>query len=360
MRSEVFHIDRIYRSMKGPFSLHEIRLEGDSPPQTLWITGYDVRVIGTDGEEVAPEFMCHSNLDLDVAAHAARFGRDPELRERLFTLSQGETEVRFPDGFGVPIRSDEPLRLYAQVLNLNEPDASLDVLQEVTIHYLREVDAPVGMKALFLRAANGYVLLDGDVGYFGVELPDLELHGPGCGVGMNAGDREFCDAQGRSFTGHWVVPRGRHEYTSLVTRFMDVPFDTTLHHVAVHLHPFAESVELVDRTAGVSVFKSHADNFEDRIGLRRVEELDSAAGVPVFADHEYELVTVYDNQSGVDQDSMSVMFLYLHDPTFDGPRTGWLDREPFRSIALLAGALYLLGGVWLSSRRRVASGIATG
>ena len=38
---------------------------------------------------------------------------------RLFTLSQGQLEIDFPPGFGMPIWSDEDLNLTAQVLNLN-------------------------------------------------------------------------------------------------------------------------------------------------------------------------------------------------------------------------------------------------
>ena len=46
------------------------------------------------------------------------------------------------------------------------------------------------------------------------------------------------------FSGHWVVPPGRQENRTLVTEWLNLRFDTTVHYIAVHLHPFAESLEL--------------------------------------------------------------------------------------------------------------------
>jgi hypothetical protein len=87
----------------------------------------------------------------------------------------------------------------------------------------------------------------------------------------------------------------------------------------VHLHPFAESLEFRDLTAGTTIFKSKARNPKDRIGLDHVDAFSSAEGVPLFKDHQYELVSVYDNTSGVDQDSMAVMYIYLLDREFEKP-----------------------------------------
>jgi hypothetical protein len=109
------------------------------------------------------------------------------------------------------------------------------------------------------------------------------------------------------------VEPGREENRTLVTQLMRVPYDTHIHYVAVHLHPFAESLELRDLTTGETVFKSRARNFEQGIGLRHVDYLSSAEGLPVYRDHEYELVSVYDNTTGEEQDSMAVMYIYLRD-----------------------------------------------
>ena len=120
------------------------------------------------------------------------------------------------------------------------------------------------------------------------------------------------DDFGRKFAAHWKVEPGIEENRTLVTQWMVIPFDTTVHYIAVHLHPFATSLELRDLTANSSIYKSHTTAPKDGIGLTRVESFSSEEGIPIFKDHEYELVSRYDNTSGVDQDSMAVMFLYLH------------------------------------------------
>ncbi len=110
---------------------------------------------------------------------------------------------------------------------------------------------------------------------------------------------------------------GREENVTNVTRFLQLQFDTTIHYIAVHLHPFAESLELIDRTTGKQVFKAHAKNRSDKIGLESIDYYENVEGIPISKDHEYELV--YNNTSGEDQDSMAVMYLYLHDKGFNKP-----------------------------------------
>src|SRR4029077_43289 len=166
------------------------------------------------------------------------------------------------------------------------------------------------------RAVFGMKLITGSDGYFALSAGEIDtkLHGEGCQVGLDAGTQHsalFEDGQGRTFSGHWIVKPGREENHTLVTKLLDLPYDTTLHYVAVHLHPFAESVELRDLTGGTTVFKSNARQVPDRVGLAEVEYLSSAEGIPLYKDHQYEVTSVYDNTSGVDQDAMATMFLYL-------------------------------------------------
>jgi hypothetical protein len=146
-----------------------------------------------------------------------------------------------------------------------------------------------------------------------------EHGGASCLPGQNAAAFQYHDGFNRTFTGHWVVAPGREVNRTPVDAMLDLKDDTTIHYIAVHLHPFAESLELVDTTAGKTVWKSTAKNPEDRIGLDRVDTLGSEEGIPIYHDHHYELVSVYNNTSGQDQDSMAVMFLYLADRSFHRP-----------------------------------------
>jgi hypothetical protein len=55
------------------------------------------------------------------------------------------------------------------------------------------------------------------------------------------------------------------------------------------------------------------------VGLAHVDHLKNVEGVPIYKDHDYEVVSVYNNTSNEDQDSMAVMYLYLHDKGFNKP-----------------------------------------
>jgi hypothetical protein len=316
--SPIYTVDREYRSMTGPWNTRSIQL-GDGADM-LWVLGYRAVMAGPDGVTSAPqEYMCHSNLDFDPALHQQTFGGAKSITSRLFTLSQGQLEISFPEGFGMPLLANEPLSLTTQVLNLNPGLESVDVRHRVSIHFAKQSELTRPVLPLFTKGVYGLQLLEGQDGYFGVEAPQASVHGPGCLQGQNATTHTFDDGQGRKFTGHWVVKPGREINQTLVTKILELPYDTTIHYIAVHLHPFAESLELRDLTTGESVFKSSTRQFPDRIGLAHVDSYSSPQGIPIYKDHEYELVSVYQNITDRDQDSMAVMNLYMLDKDFVTP-----------------------------------------
>ena len=329
--SPTYKVDRIIRSMEGPQSAQDVTLLAGLPPELVWITGLRTEMVGADGKTPAlADFMCHVNLDFDVAKHRELLESASSANTRIFTLSQGQSAVRFPKGFGMPVMSNEALSLATQVLNHNLPDADLEVRHRVTFDFVRDRDLAKSPNALLNASVFGMKLLDGAHGHFGVGIADEATHGPGCLPGDSAVPNAtvYEDATQQKFTGHWVVKPGREVSHTNVTRQLNLPFDTTLHYAAVHLHPYAESLELRDRTTGETVFASRARNHEDRIGLAHVDSFESEGGVPMFRDHEYELVSTYDNPTASDQDSMAVMLLFLLDRRFEKPsRASTAARE---------------------------------
>lgn len=323
--SEAYAIDRKYKSMEGPSSTEEVFLVESDRPELLWLVGVETVMVGEDGHTPAlPEFMCHVNVDIDPRLHREIFGGSKALGARVVTLSQGQLRSRFPEAFALPLMSNEPLLLTTQVLNLNYDEIDVKVRHRVTFTFVRDCDLAVGSKpaALFNAGVFGMALVGGPEGIAPELLPESE-HGASCLMRPQApnamGGSEYRDASGRRFTGHWVVKPGREENRTVVTPLMALPFDTTLHHAAVHLHPFAESLELRDVTQNRTLFKSVAKGSETGLGLEEVSSFSSSDGIPLFRDHEYELVSVYDNTSGIDQDSMAVMYLGMLDREFRGP-----------------------------------------
>jgi hypothetical protein len=318
--SKVYHVDKIYPSMLGPWSRVNVPLLDQPKPELVWITGAHVKMLDAAGQKAMPdEFMCHANLDLDGQQHCKQMGLSKYLDGRLFTLSQGQLVVNFPKGTGIPVRSDLPLSLVTQVLNLNVLEPNFDIRHHVTIDFIRDRDVKGTMIPLYESGVSTQVTLEDNPLAF-----DIMDHGTGsqlmgmCIPGQKANDSdEHEDRYGRRFTGHWVVPPGRQEAKTRCTSIMNLPFDTKVYAIAVHMHPYAESLELRDVSVNKTLFKSTARNFEGKIGLEAVDSFESAEGLPVYKNHEYELVCKYNNTSEKPVDSMAVMYLYLGDTEFD-------------------------------------------
>ena len=93
--------------------------------------------------------------------------------------------------------------------------------------------------------------------------------------------------------------------------------DSTAHYIAAHLHPYGESLELIDLTTGESVFRATAHNYPDQVAVENITHYSSVEGLPIYHDHDFEIVAVYNNTTSQDVDSMAVMYLYVHDPMID-------------------------------------------
>lgn len=314
--SDAFTIDTLYASMQGPYRVLEVQLTDSASHELLWVVGYEAAIVDADTRELgSSEYMCHSNVDLDMARHRQIFGWKKYPSRRLFTLSEGQTEVRLPNGFGIPVRSDEPLSVTAQVLNHNHHGAPVRVRQRVTVHFVRDSRLREPLVPLYQRGVSTLVRLDGPGGGYG-EAVDEHVHDHGGAEGMAADTMPYRDREGRSFAGHWVVKPGREVRRTPVNGWLDLRGDQTIHFVSVHLHPFAESLALKDVTTGETVLSSRAENRPERIGLERVEQIASPNGITLRKDHAYELVSAYNNTSGTDRTAMAVMYLYVEDTEF--------------------------------------------
>lgn len=328
--SKVYTIDRKYRSMEGPSSVQRITLGDASKPELLWIVGMKTEMVGEDGTTPQlPELMCHVNVDLDPAKHQALFDFERTTASRLMTLSQGMLEAKLPAGFGFPIASNEPLLLFTQVLNHNiEHPNNLRVRHRVTFEYVRDAELSEPMKALFNVGASGMVQLENNPNALASMMPSatdgmaaMEHTGANCIVAARAPQAmasaaDYTDPSGHKMTGHWTVPPGRQVNASDITWFMQLPYDTRVHYAAFHLHPFAESMSVRDTTTGATIMTANAKNPEDRVGLTHVDTFTSIAGLPLYKSHHYDLVSIYNNTSHSNADSMASVYLGLDDPEF--------------------------------------------
>lgn len=275
-------IDRIYHSMDGP---HE-RLTID-PSEMAWITGYSTHVVDADsGERMGDEFFCHSQVQL-------------VNETRLLVTATGIADVRFPEGFGLPLhrilRGMPPPYRGVTVLGmvLNNFDATMDrsTMVRATIEYTTDDEARArGLKKLYK-----------------VELP-MTVE-PKTDETPDDATGEHCVVVG-GLKSHWMVPPGpqttRKRYSGLF------PVDARVHYAAVHLHNYGRIMRLKDATTGEELWRTEVAYEPTRMQIAKIPFYASARGFPVYRDHEYEIEAFYENTSGAPTDAMAVMYLYYN------------------------------------------------
>ena len=153
-------------------------------------------------------------------------------------------------------------------------------------------------------------------GAFNTEIDDAPMHEHPGAEGMAADTIPYHDREGRTFAGHWVVKPGREVRTTPVNGWLNMKEDMKIHYVSVHLHPFAESLQLRDATTGQMVLASKAENRPERIGLARIDQIASPEGITLHKDHQYELVSAYNNTTKANRTAMAVMYMYVEDMEF--------------------------------------------
>jgi hypothetical protein len=320
--SGVYTIDRLYSSMEGPGAAQPVPLGGDGKPELLWLTAIRNEAVSGDGQQVlSPEFLCHSNLFFARSEELQRttplFAATANLDERIFTMIQGKAAIELPAGFAYPVLSSEPLQFFSMVINKNVAEVPFDVKVRTTLTYLRDADLAEPPQPLFRRRIFTFVEVEGaGGGHMHHPHHGSALEGEAPAAAEMASAVVGHDAAGREYTFHWMVEPGRHEYRSRVSGQLRLPFDTTLHYATAHLHPYGESVEIRDLTTGESLLRLGAEQYSDRVGIARMGEYSDAAGIPFPADHDYELVTVYDNPTPRPIDAMAIVYLFFLDHGF--------------------------------------------
>ncbi|MBC8109182.1 MAG: hypothetical protein H7Z14_21530, partial [Anaerolineae bacterium] len=213
--SRTHTLGRIYMSMQGPFSNQpDIRLtDDDQPRELIWITGVRAELVGRDGSSpISREFFCHSNLTFNLdKLSPARTRSDSEFTPtqdwRLFTLIPGRLELSLPEGFGLPVYSDEPLDYLSMSLNMNEKTGSRKVRFLTSVDFVRDASVPKGkpITPLFRRAIYGFEPIDR-------ASPHTMCTGgnhPGAACGPfvgKAASNSFVASLGTTNTIHWMIP----------------------------------------------------------------------------------------------------------------------------------------------------------
>lgn len=321
--SPPFQVADLYPSMLGPiYENFELKLE-DGKPELCWVTGFEADMVGEDIQErKSQEFNCHNTLSYQHSGAKQRaFLGAPTAygSRRLFTISQGQRKVEFPEGFGIPLISTQKLALQSQILNLHEERIGEKVRHSVRVHYKRDRELKRPMTPLMLVEFSIAVPIESTDS---PTLQEARALRPGCDV--NAGGNPIMELWGEKVTTHWYVPPGR----DVRTTYMGNPFevDSRIHYFAAHVHPYLKSFELWDVTTKKRVIRVKGEQADDTTELTRLTSVSNAKGIPVYRDHEYMLRSIYDNTSSEPVTAMAFAFCYLEDKQFRKP-TPELIRE---------------------------------
>lgn len=321
--SEVTKVEDLYPSMFGPEeTILDMKLT-ERKPELIWVTGYRADMVDAEASSLQPdELMCHNTLSFHspVRAHNSVLGSGFTRTRRLFTLSQGQSTVKFPPGFGIPASSGESFMLQSQVLNLRPDFIGREVRHRVKTEYVPDSDLRREMKALSLIS-------------FGINLQvtDPQAEEPPADIlscAVDAGGQPTHKQGNVELTSHWIVKPGSEiRKTDVGSPF---PADTTVHYISVHVHPYARSLELVDVTTGESVYKANCRATEDGKALKSIDFYSGVEGLKVYRNHRYQLVSHYENTSDQDQTAMAFMFCYVWDKTFEKPTNAELAERTYQ------------------------------
>ena len=306
----------------GQIFNEKILLLDNQPGELVWLTESSVALQSSGGEAIAESMigMCDTKL-MRPERHNQLMGVTQPIAGELFRHGAGVTKISLPEGFGIPLNSNEPCNLRTQAQSLDEVPKNQKLHFLNRLEFLRNRGREVPMKALFCARAIGMIASDGKPGYFGEKSPDPAVHGQGTAANKLATTLTFPDPLGQNFGDYWYLDKGVQETRTLVTHLFRLKFDTKLHLATGHLYSYGRSLELRDLTADETLVKLEVTKRGPKGEVLELEQFSSIEGVPISMDHQYELVSIYDNTSDVQQKAAASMSLYLEDREFNSRQT---------------------------------------
>ncbi|UPT71476.1 MAG: hypothetical protein M0D53_03615 [Flavobacterium sp. JAD_PAG50586_2] len=310
MISPKFYIDGIYKSMEGPKSSNYVQLSQDST--LLWLKGFHVKALDSKSlNYISNDFICHTNIDFNDVKYYSSFNLEKRIGKqypRMTSLSHGMENFSFPEGYGVPMKGNEFLYVTTQSLNHNLPDANFWIRHEVDINYSKAKD----LKPLMSRTA--FIMLP-----YNQSDPYKSPLDPGTNqcIPVETKNHSYDDGKGNKLSGHWVIPTGKHTYSSSVNNHLQIQDSLRLHAAAIHVHPFATKILLFDKTENKAIFISNITNHKDKVGLTSIDPFSSVDGIWLYKNHDYQIILEVNNTTNVSQDMMGSMFLFFYDKELD-------------------------------------------
>jgi len=320
---QVLFAEGSMNSRPGPTPSHYT-----GPRELYWVKGLRVDVVDEQGRlDSGGEFVCHTNVDVDPNFRNRTFsGGDRCLSSRIFTLTQGQTEITFPDGFGVPVTSEEAWTFLFQAAN-RTTDEHRRVKHLCTLYLIQDRERVRPITALSWSVPYISVVVDGNS-----EEAEKSAHASAAScmpmaegvLAPNAPTNSvFADRHRRRLSGHFVVPPGKHHYTAPISPDLTPAFATKDRKIQLawsHVHPLCTECSLVRCRDQKKLLTARAQStLAPGLQLKQIELFRSQPGIALAAGEQYELQATYDNVTGEPQDSMVSMGMFFSDRSFVRP-----------------------------------------
>lgn len=257
------------KQMVGPESVTEHQFH-----KAGWITAFSAHVVDAKGaRRDGDDVFCHTALSVPQdLEHLHRYHQSGVLAESIHAaLGDGQNEIRFPEGYGIPVSSGGAYELES-VLHSDDESHDGEYRFETS---LTTVDADSGKKLK--------------------DLSDLV-------VAVNGAGTYMCHD-----TAAFDVPPGRHTYEKEFT----MPVDASVHYILMHAHRYAREAVVLDKETGKELYRGQVALKENGYPSA-LPFYSSAEGFRMRKGRKYLFRLVEDNPSKQAIDGMAVMRLYIH------------------------------------------------
>jgi hypothetical protein len=228
-------------------------------PEPVWVVGYRTEIRDAEDVVLRDDFHCHTQLKTYFTDEWSKYSRDGAPFKGVFSDGY-TTELRLPSGFGVYFEAGETIVMFPAFNNRS--DRRLNAKMQIEIDYIADKDLSRPLEPLFATVVA-------------VKQPHLYMVRPGI-------DERTIDL--------------RFQYPGRI------------HFMAVHIHPYGESIELYNKTDGKSVWKAAGKRDGDG-PLISMPTYDNKKGYAFDPEQEYMIRVRYNNSTDRIQDAMAGLFI---------------------------------------------------
>jgi hypothetical protein len=241
----------------SPGSMLQLRF-----PEAVWIIAYETDIYDATGQTPQENFLCHTFLgNQRVDQQKGHDGHVISSEMRVVFSDAFTRSMHLPEGFGIRL-SPEDDALWSPMFN-NRTSEVTRLGMRAVVHFIREADLKKPLQPI-------YSILEA------VQTPHL-----------------------------FFVPPGRHQKDATFT----LDFEGKIHFMGAHVHPYSESIELLNVSRNELVWKGRSKT-DEKGETSGMEVYSNSEGYPVHAGETYMVRSTYDNPKPDHIDAMAGVFIF--------------------------------------------------